>query len=73
MKYKTRITQRMNSAVAEIYYIGIQFGSGTEISVNSKYFGPTFGSVPREKDFIKAQQWLDKQMSLLNKYSHDKG
>jgi hypothetical protein len=65
MKYLTRISQRMSSAVASIYYMD----DGYEMHVNSKCFGPVFGDTPREKDFIKAREWLEKQLYLLGKYA----
>lgn len=42
--------------------------SGLWLAVMSKRFGSRWRSAPREEDWIKANDWINEQLELINKY-----
>lgn len=48
------------------------FKNETEMSVNAKYFGLAFRSKPRQKDYDRANKWLDDQLLLYQENVKEK-
>lgn len=59
--YKKHLDVSSSIVFAEIY------ADGTRIMCQT--FGWIFRESPREKDYLNAHKWCDKQLALLNKHA----
>lgn len=68
--YSAQISCYQGKIYAEIIYKSKEmFGNGDLwITSLDKSFGSSFSNTPREKDWIEANEWVNKQLELIEKY-----
>lgn len=69
--YLAQISCYRGKVYAEIIYNAKEMfeTNGLWITSLDKSFGSSFRNTPREKDWIDANKWVDKQLELIEKYA----
>jgi len=70
-EYSAQITPYGNKVNAEIITRDKDKGfydNGLWLTVMDKSFSGSFTNEPREKDWIDANEWIEKQLNLIDKY-----